>query len=515
MQIVAAPPDAAELIAALPELGNPTGEQLQRLLASIDWLQVPVGSRLFTEGESVDGVYILFAGRVRFVVESAATPLIPWEVNPVAIFGEGALLTGEGRSRTAVAVRDSLVARIPPAMFEAVMTASSEVAVAMARRIARRTVFPGVDERTVRRTEDTISFVSNSVPTGRLEPFREAAAAALGESGQVVAFGSDRVTEAFDAVRHSDRVVVVVDATNRVDVRPLMDDGLQGIDQLAAPLLELIVIDTHDGSDGYADRWRPPAGFSNRLRVREGDAADLRRIGRHVSGRSVGLVLGGGGARGLAHIGVLRALAELDIPVDAVGGSSMGAIIGGEAAQGWPWNRVLRPQPEGWRDARLRLEITFPTVSLLSGRRSRKMFDESFGEHGIEDFRLPFFCTSVDLSTLPARGPPGRASGSVDLRQCQRTGIVAAGGGRRRASPHRRRSIEQRADERDARVARGPDHRRRRVRPPGGDDRQPRFATPDRSAAHVQPPIGSIPEHRRDLQPLRAARKPATSRGRP
>jgi NTE family protein len=401
VEIVAAPPDASELIAALPELGCPAGEQLRRLLASIEWLRVPVGRRLFTEGEPADGVYVLFEGRVRFVVESARTPLIPWEVNPVAVFGEGALLTGEGRSRTAVAVRDSFVARIPSAMFEEVMTASPEVAVDMARRVARRTVFPGVDDRRIRHNEDAISFVSPSVPTGRLEPFREVAAAALGPSGQVSAYGSDRATEMFGAVRHCDRVVVVVDASNVVDLSLLMSMVSQGIDHLAAPLLELLVIDgPDDGSDGDVRHWRPPVGFNQRLRVRDGNVADLRRIGRHVSGCSVGLVLGGGGARGLAHIGVLRALAELDIPVDEVGGSSMGAIIGGQTAMGWPWKRVYDHNRKAWKDARLRLEINFPTVSLLSGRRSRKMLEETFGEHGIEDFHLPFFCTSVDLSTF-------------------------------------------------------------------------------------------------------------------
>ena len=48
----------------------------------------------------------------------------------------------------------------------------------------------------------------------------------------------------------------------------------------------------------------------------------------------VGLVLSGGGARGLAHVGVLRALEELRIPVDAIAGTSMGAVVGGLYASG-------------------------------------------------------------------------------------------------------------------------------------------------------------------------------------
>ncbi|HEY5860891.1 MAG TPA: patatin-like phospholipase family protein, partial [Actinomycetota bacterium] len=319
----------------------------------------------------------------------------------VAVFGEGAMLTGEGRSRTAVVVRDSLLARIPPAVFEDVMIASPEVAVAMARRVARRTVFPRVDDRARRRIDATVSFVSASVPTARLEPFREVSAAAVGGAGQVLAFGRDRSAEVFDAVRHSDRVVVVADAMDRVDVRPMMDMVLTGIDPLAAPALELLVIDRpRTAGGGRGAVWRHPDGFSHHLRVREGDVADLRRIGRHVSGRSVGIVFGGGGARGLAHIGVLRALAELDIPVDSVGGSSMGAIIGGQHAMGWSWERIYEHNRKAWGEHRVRFEISLPTVSLFSGRRSKRMYDAAFGDLDIEDFRLPFFCTSVDMSAF-------------------------------------------------------------------------------------------------------------------
>ena len=400
MELIPPPPEATELIASLPQLGHPAGDQLGRILAAIDWLHVPSGQRLFTEGEPVDGVYVLFRGRVRFVVESAAATLMAWDVDPIALFGEGALLTGVGRSRTAVTVRDSLLARIPPATFEEVMSSSSEVAVATARRVAMRTVFPGVEERGGRRAEDTISFVSPSVPTARLEPLRESSARAVGGSTHVVAFGSDRAGEVLEATRHSDRILVVVDASSPIDLGPLIDSATRGIDALAKPTIELVVFDDPDSDVGRSAAWNAPEGFSRRLRIRERDEADLRRIARHVSGRSIGLVLGGGGARGLAHIGVLRAMAELDIPIDSIGGSSMGAIIGGQRAMGWPWERVYEHNERVWANRRIQFEFSFPTVSLLSGRRSRTMFHETFGDRSIEDFDLPFFCTSVDLSAF-------------------------------------------------------------------------------------------------------------------
>jgi NTE family protein/lysophospholipid hydrolase len=61
---------------------------------------------------------------------------------------------------------------------------------------------------------------------------------------------------------------------------------------------------------------------------------DVARLARMITGTSCGLVLGGGGARGFAHLGVLRALEEAGVPIDVVGGTSSGALMAALCAQG-------------------------------------------------------------------------------------------------------------------------------------------------------------------------------------
>lgn len=56
--------------------------------------------------------------------------------------------------------------------------------------------------------------------------------------------------------------------------------------------------------------------------------SDFSRLARWLTGNSVGLVLGGGGARGAAHIGMIKAMQEAGIPIDMVGGVSIGAFMG-------------------------------------------------------------------------------------------------------------------------------------------------------------------------------------------
>src|SRR3990167_11051028 len=55
---------------------------------------------------------------------------------------------------------------------------------------------------------------------------------------------------------------------------------------------------------------------------------DFARMARFLTGTAIGLVLGGGGARGCAHVGVIQALEENGIPIDFIGGTSIGALMG-------------------------------------------------------------------------------------------------------------------------------------------------------------------------------------------
>jgi len=75
--------------------------------------------------------------------------------------------------------------------------------------------------------------------------------------------------------------------------------------------------------------------------VRPGNDIDLAALTRQLTGRAIGLVLGGGGARGFAHLGLLRALEESGLTVDLAGGSSMGALISALVATGYTSYEML------------------------------------------------------------------------------------------------------------------------------------------------------------------------------
>lgn len=114
--------------------------------------------------------------------------------------------------------------------------------------------------------------------------------------------------------------------------------------------------------------------------------------------RGLTLALGGGGARGLSHIGVLQVLAEQGIPVKAVAGTSIGAEIGAFLAAGMPIEK-MREVATGF-DWRLTLQLFFPDLSdggLVSGKRILAWLEEQLGPVSIEQLPIPFAAVATDL----------------------------------------------------------------------------------------------------------------------
>lgn len=129
---------------------------------------------------------------------------------------------------------------------------------------------------------------------------------------------------------------------------------------------------------------------------------DFQRLARVLSGQAVGLVLGGGGARGIAHIGVLRALEESQIPIDMVGGTSIGSFVGGLYARDYDnvplYGRAKRFASRLSHLWRMMLDITYPATAYTTGHEFNRGVWKAFGESRIEDFWLPYFCNTTNLT---------------------------------------------------------------------------------------------------------------------
>ncbi|KAJ8058655.1 hypothetical protein OCU04_012831 [Sclerotinia nivalis] len=129
---------------------------------------------------------------------------------------------------------------------------------------------------------------------------------------------------------------------------------------------------------------------------------DFHRIARRLCGKSIGLVLGGGGARGISQVGIIRAMEESGIPIDIIGGTSIGSFIGALYARDADvvpmYGRAKKfsgRMASMWRFA---LDLTYPSASYTTGHEFNRGIFKTFGNTQIEDFWLEFYCNTTNIS---------------------------------------------------------------------------------------------------------------------
>ncbi|KLO11324.1 patatin-domain-containing protein [Schizopora paradoxa] len=131
--------------------------------------------------------------------------------------------------------------------------------------------------------------------------------------------------------------------------------------------------------------------------------SDFARLARRICGKSVGLVLGGGGARGISHLGLIRALTEYGIPIDHIGGTSIGAFVGGlYAREGDFISSAARVKQFSGRIGnfwRMLSDLTYPIVAYTTGHEFNRAIYKAFYDLHIEDMWLPFYCNTTNILT--------------------------------------------------------------------------------------------------------------------
>nr|XP_015204594.1 PREDICTED: neuropathy target esterase-like isoform X2 [Lepisosteus oculatus] len=135
--------------------------------------------------------------------------------------------------------------------------------------------------------------------------------------------------------------------------------------------------------------------------------SDFSRLARVLTGNSIALVLGGGGARGCSHVGVIKAMEEAGIPIDIVGGTSIGSFIGALYAEERSAVRTKQRARE-WSKSmnsvfKTVLDLTYPITSMFSGSAFNTSISKVFEDKQIEDLWLPYFNVTTDITASAMR----------------------------------------------------------------------------------------------------------------
>ncbi|EFB20911.1 hypothetical protein PANDA_015788, partial [Ailuropoda melanoleuca] len=135
--------------------------------------------------------------------------------------------------------------------------------------------------------------------------------------------------------------------------------------------------------------------------------SDFSRLARVLTGNAIALVLGGGGARGCAQVGIIRALTECGIPVDMVGGTSIGAFMGALYSEERNYSQI-RIRAKQWAEdmtsmVKTVLDLTYPITSMFSGAGFNSSVCSVFKDRQIEDLWIPYFTVTTDITASAMR----------------------------------------------------------------------------------------------------------------
>lgn len=421
----------------LRELDDATREQV---VAELQPMTLRGGQLLFHQGEIGDCLYIIAGGRLRITHENDdGTRDVVAEIGRGQTVGEMALITSEARSATVRAVRDTELYKLSASGFNRMLERSPQVTMYLARQIVTRHLAM-MNRQTPKVTSSSIALIPVH-PGAALSAVSQRLARSLASIGSVMRLNSDVVDAELgpDAaqrppdharagevitwlhdqeaahqfviyeadlvqsvwsqrcVRHGDRLLFVADAD--AGQRVVEASPYRASSGLAADRKELVLVHRHT-QPFYAGTaaWLARRDVSAVHHVALDADADMDRLARFMTGRANGVVLGGGGARSFAHIGVLQAIEEAGIPIDAIGGASMGAYVAAQYALGWNIERMRTYNRETWQRVKPMQDYTLPTLSLLTGRGFRAIARDICGDIAIEDVAKRFFCVSTNLT---------------------------------------------------------------------------------------------------------------------
>ena len=405
-------------------LGGP-GHGLGHEIGSLaHQVRLPAGGCLFRQGDPGDAAYVVVSGRLRILVADGDDVRRLGDVGWGESVGELALLTGAPRSATVIAARDTVLARIATADFETLLRRHPEAGLRLSRLLAER-----LRRATERDDVGPVSRVAVGVlPVGESVSARSLAAALAADLGlpgtalvgppagewapgpsadaamdaredahPIVVYAGEPGWTAWNATiaARADEILLVADAEEDPAHRPL-DAGVAEAVRRGGTRATLVLLHRPGHRPSGTAAWLDPRPAIAHLHVRDGDPEETARVARWVTGRSTALVLGGGGARGWAHIGAARAIRELGIPVDLVGGTSIGALVGAAVADGMPVDEMRR-RSDGHIDRAI--DVTLPLLSLLRGRRiGRGLRRVAPDGAAIEDLWRPLFIVATNLT---------------------------------------------------------------------------------------------------------------------
>jgi NTE family protein len=415
--------DARNALRRVPILADIDDEQLDRLSSAVDRLHIAADEWLFHLGDPSDAIYVIDSGRFAAVGVDAEVIRVLGSGDSI---GELGLIAGAARSAGVRAIRDGVVWRIAAETFTHALETTPQLQSAMLRAMAGMLR----DSRSVDIAQGPRVIGIVSTGDAAAAPVVDAIATRLGSFGQVAVVAPP--AETTTAV--TDRAELVTAFSETLDRAERSNDWVLVVaDRGSGDLWRRYVVAQSDRLVALVDRPDPPGALdrlpahvpAHLITLTEPDPAwwdllqpvshhpaddgGIAALARRIAGRSLGLVLAGGGARGLAHFGVYEELTAAGVVIDRFGGTSAGAIAAGAFALGLDARDATAAARKFIAQTSPLSDYAIPAIALTRGGRVDRLVEEFYGSTLIEHLPKGFFSVSADMITgdqiVHRRGP--------------------------------------------------------------------------------------------------------------
>ncbi len=367
------------------------------------------GELVFAEGDFGDRMYVIQSGQVKVVSERNGSEKIFSYLNPGNFFGETALLTGEPRNASIRVVIDSDLVSLGrqelQELIESYPTIAVEISRELSRRLTRQLQAPVQQEEL-----NIIAVVGAHAPA-----LAEQVAKMTGEEVFLLDVGGlsgapvDQMALSQAGVQFArmGQNLTADDLPTRLS--SLVQDYFWVM--LALPLrpslLTIKAIDLADVTIQLAEspeRWLSEAAARSFLVVKP-EPKRIARVARKIARRQLGLALSSGGARGIAHIGVLEVLEREGVHVDLIAATSMGSIVGAMYASGATIPEIVRVANMMKRQTNFLTGFTMwdvnllPRAGLVRGNKTLDYFRKVLGNRTFEELEIPLSIVACDVIT--------------------------------------------------------------------------------------------------------------------
>lgn len=401
-------PQIEESLLRIPFFRSLPRQALSAISARLKQVHFEQGEIVFVENSLGDSMYLIESGQVKVSVntgDSQQERVINY-LGPGNFFGEMALLLNQRRSATVTITIDADLWMLCKADMDDLLADHPEIALQITRELSRR-------------LSDTLTDIKKRPGYRLVAVFGDAvwplAKAIFDITGQKVALldttGRDLAARAGSEFQHENLVILAAMANlsseTLVETVSILADGydwvlmalppdFNEVSEKAVRLAEVAVLYVAPTQDWIEATSRGP------IFKCDGSAEEIGRTARKITHRVIGLALSSGGARGIAHVGVLKALQAANIPIDMVAGTSAGSLFGGlfvcgrspEQMADFARNLIkLIKLKSGLWD----LKIKLPWDGVIKGNATLRYLAKNYGHVTFADTRIPFYVVAADV----------------------------------------------------------------------------------------------------------------------